>query len=236
MMKKCLQYRCMDTDLALGGLLGTSGSNSTGKPKKPLNLSKVTCATWRTLVGEPMFIIMEQMFLRESWKDFLRRVRRRAKRGRRRKALLWEENEEVVVVVVVVLVFVGGDEEATKWGGDEEWRTSVMAGNERSLYLEYKKRKQQRFCFRKCQGLVSWSWIQGNCTSVCRVWDVRIINSVFKLCYVACCGAFNKERETGRVEHRQQKIKLLRNQMKTWKWWKLVKEYHNNNEIFFLHF
>jgi len=174
----------INTHLALGGLLGTSGSNSTGKPKKPLNLSKVTCATWRTFVGEPMSI-MEPMFLRGSWKDFLRRVRRSAKRGRRRKAL-GEENEEVVgvvvlvfvvvVVVVVVLVFVGGDE-ATKRGG-EEWRTSVMAGNERGLYLEYKKRKHKDFVSENAK-VVTWSWIEGKCSSVSRVWDVRIINSVF---------------------------------------------------------
>ncbi|MFS7915542.1 hypothetical protein Hanom_Chr02g00166571 [Helianthus anomalus] len=42
--------------LALGALLSTSGSNSTGKPKNPLNLSKVTCATWRTSVGHPISI------------------------------------------------------------------------------------------------------------------------------------------------------------------------------------
>ena len=82
----------------------------------------------------------------------------------------------VVVVVVVVLVFVGGDE-ATKRGG-EEWRTSVMAGNERGLYLEYKKRKHKDFVSENAK-VVTWSWIEGKCSSVSRVWDVRIINSVF---------------------------------------------------------
>lgn len=41
-------------DLALGTLLGTSGWSSEGKPRKPLNLSKVTWETWRTSVGKPI--------------------------------------------------------------------------------------------------------------------------------------------------------------------------------------
>uniref|UniRef100_A0A2P2QNU2 Uncharacterized protein n=1 Tax=Rhizophora mucronata TaxID=61149 RepID=A0A2P2QNU2_RHIMU len=52
---------CMDSvetpktvALALGALLGTSGSNSTGKPRNPSNLSKVTWATCVTLVGNPI--------------------------------------------------------------------------------------------------------------------------------------------------------------------------------------
>lgn len=67
------------TNLALGGLVGTSGSNSTGKPKKPLNLSKVTCATWRTLVGKPISMEHDVSGV-QATRDFLRRVTRMAKR------------------------------------------------------------------------------------------------------------------------------------------------------------
>jgi len=90
----------------------------------------------------------EEMVLRGR-KDFRKRVKRRAKRERcgRRKALRENEEEEegegdefVVVEVVFVVV---GDEEDGKWGGER--RTSVMAGNERGLYLEYKKRKHKDF-------------------------------------------------------------------------------------------
>ena len=66
--------------LALGALLGTSGSNSTGKPKNPLNLSKVTCATWRTLVGHPISMPQSSSLsvLQATQNDFLKRVNRRA--------------------------------------------------------------------------------------------------------------------------------------------------------------
>lgn len=62
--------------LALGGLLGTSGSNSTGNPKNPLNLSKVTCATWRTLVGNPISIAQSSLLsvLLQATKDLLKRA------------------------------------------------------------------------------------------------------------------------------------------------------------------
>jgi len=91
--------------------------------------------------------MMEEMVLRGR-KDFLRRVSRRAKRERcgRRKALRENEEEEEgdeFVVVVVVFVVGGDEEEEAKWGGER--RTSVMAGNERGLYLEYKKRKHKDF-------------------------------------------------------------------------------------------
>lgn len=67
--------------LALGALLGTSGSNSTGKPKNPLNLSKVTCATWRTLVGQPISIAQSSLLsLLQGIKDFLKKVTSNAKR------------------------------------------------------------------------------------------------------------------------------------------------------------
>lgn len=67
--------------LALGALLGTSGSNSTGKPKNPLNLSKVTCATWRTLVGQPISIAQSSLLsLLQVIKDFLKKVTSNAKR------------------------------------------------------------------------------------------------------------------------------------------------------------
>lgn len=46
-----------------------------------------------------------------------------------------EKGEEEAEVVVLV-----GDE--AKWGG--EWRTSVMAGNEKGLYLQYNKRNPLR--------------------------------------------------------------------------------------------
>lgn len=54
---------------------GTSGSNSTGKPRKPLKRSKVTCATCLTLEGKP--ISMEEgsqlllLYLLQPIKDFL---------------------------------------------------------------------------------------------------------------------------------------------------------------------
>lgn len=68
--------------LALGGLVGISGSNSTGKPKKPLNLSNVTWATCLTLVGHPMSIPLQSLalslFLQLTHKDFLKRVTKNA--------------------------------------------------------------------------------------------------------------------------------------------------------------
>lgn len=42
--------------LALGARRGTSGSSSTGRPRNPWNLSKVTCATCCTSVGHPISI------------------------------------------------------------------------------------------------------------------------------------------------------------------------------------
>lgn len=42
--------------LALGAVRGTSGSNSTGRPRNPWNRSKVTWATCRTSVGHPISI------------------------------------------------------------------------------------------------------------------------------------------------------------------------------------
>lgn len=69
------------TYLALGGLVETSGSNSRGKPKKPLNLSKVTCATWRTLVGHPISMApCPSSLLLQAISDFLKRVTRIARR------------------------------------------------------------------------------------------------------------------------------------------------------------
>jgi len=41
-------------NLALGGFLGTSGSNSEGRPRKPSKRSYVTWATWEILVGRLM--------------------------------------------------------------------------------------------------------------------------------------------------------------------------------------
>lgn len=59
--------------LALGARRGTSGSNSTGKPKKPLNLSKVTWATWRTLVGQLISMAQRSLVsLLQATKDFLK--------------------------------------------------------------------------------------------------------------------------------------------------------------------
>lgn len=65
--------------LALGALLGTSGSNSTGKPKKPLNRSKVTCATCRTLVGHPISMLQSSLrLLLQATRDLLKMATRSA--------------------------------------------------------------------------------------------------------------------------------------------------------------
>lgn len=62
---------------------GTSGSNSTGKPRKPLKRSKVTCATCLTLEGKP--ISMEEgsqlllLYLLQPIKDFLNATTKSAK-------------------------------------------------------------------------------------------------------------------------------------------------------------
>jgi len=70
----------VSTYLALGDLVETSGSNSRGKPKKPLNLSKVTCATWRTLVGQLISMVQRSPLpsLLQAINDFLKRVTRMA--------------------------------------------------------------------------------------------------------------------------------------------------------------
>lgn len=127
--------------LALGGLLGTSGSNSTGKPKKPLNLSNVTWATWRTLVGDPMSIAQRCFLplLKAATNDFLKRVTRIAK-------MAWEEEK--------------GEEEEEVVGEEEaKWRTWVIGGNEKGLYLEYKKPKALQiydFCDLRKLDLAIW--------------------------------------------------------------------------------
>ena len=155
--------RTQCTYLALGGLLGTSGSNSTGKPKNPLNLSKVTWATWRTLVGQPISMLAQSSLLSllQATRDFLKSATRRASKE---SWSLWffslcftnssssssmpscgkgdcggiqvtEEEEEGE----------GGEGEEGKCEG--EWRTSVMAGKGKvqSFFLEIliknKKRK-----------------------------------------------------------------------------------------------
>lgn len=174
---------CMDSvetpktvALALGGLLDTSGSNSTGKPKKPLNLSNVTCATCRTLEGRPISIAHSSLLpLLQASKDFLKRATTSVKTEScsvRRLSLSSSSSVSQPVAVeqpstasedgdggswspIMKMPSPGGvaqdnedrgtrdreDEEEEllveveeKW--DEEWRTSVMAGNRMSLSLK----------------------------------------------------------------------------------------------------
>jgi len=130
--------------LALGGLLGKSGSNSSGKPKKPLNLSKVTCATCRTLVGGLMSMLQRSLLplLLKGNNDFLKRVTRSSKSGKcgceGGWKMAWQENEErgeeeVEVEGVVVEVV-----DEVKWGG--EWRTSVMVAMKKALTCNIQKK------------------------------------------------------------------------------------------------
>lgn len=72
----------------------------------------------------------------QTKKDFLKRVTRNGKCGCEGSwKMSWQEKEEFEAVVVVVVL---GDE--AKW-----WRTCVMAGNEKRLYLKYNKMKVVRF-------------------------------------------------------------------------------------------
>lgn len=158
--------RTQCTYLALGGLLGTSGSNSTGKPKNPLNLSKVTWATWRTLVGQPISMLAQSSLrsLLQATRDFLKSATRRASKEIWSLwffSLCFTNSSSSSSMPSCVKGDCGGiqvteeeEEEEEVGEGEEgkcegEWRTSVMAGKERSnlFFLEILIKNKKRKCF-----------------------------------------------------------------------------------------
>lgn len=75
-----LVHRAIQIYLALGALTGTTGLNSAGRPRNPLNRSKVTWQTWRTLLGEPISI-PQRCFLSQLQviSDFLKMANSKAR-------------------------------------------------------------------------------------------------------------------------------------------------------------
>lgn len=146
----------------------TSGSNSRGKPKKPLNLSKVTCATWRTLVGHPISMApWPSSLLLQAISDFLKRVTRIARRESSSSCccvlsvnVTPHPSQSVTVEnpsTTALTEEEGGGGGGASWrmpseeqvAGDEEdekWSTSVIAATEK-LKQKTKNKNQKRKTF-----------------------------------------------------------------------------------------